>query len=175
MRPLPLLVALTSLLLFACSDAAESPDTSASSSSTTQANLEAATDECFEGCMARFGDNAEAAECAEICASIGGDRCQEGCEARGGDASDCEARCAEATERDQGDWRQECYEGCLERGADAETCREACAERDQDGERTDDATSEDDNERSECEEGEERARGDVTYVCRGGEWVEVTD
>jgi len=167
-----------SFMLFACGETTESADTAASVNASTQATLEAATDECFDGCMERFGDDTHTAECAEMCASIGGDSCQSGCEARGGDAEACEARCAEAGERDSGAWSQECYDSCLERGLDAVTCREACSERDETGARCDDDRGESegddgDDQRTGCEEGEELSRGDVTYICQDGEWVEA--
>lgn len=168
---------LVSLLMAGCGETTESSVAGASNDASTQATLEAATDECFDGCMERFGDEADAAECAEICASIGGDDCQASCEERGGDPDACASRCSE--ERERGDWSAQCYEGCLERGLDEQTCREACSERDEHGEcvereREDEGDERTEGERETCEEGEELSRGDATYICQDGEWVEVT-
>ena len=78
--------------------------------------------------------------------------------ARGGDAQTCREACTERSDRD-------CYNGCLEAGVDPVDCRERCAN----------AESDQESNETTCEEGDTVQRGDTTYICVDGQWVESTD
>ena len=70
---LPFLLSFALALTLATAGCSDTPTASIDTDPATTAA--AATDACFEGCMERVGEDADAARCAEACANIGGDGC----------------------------------------------------------------------------------------------------